>query len=54
MSKEDSNRKKNYSNLIPLGGNKFLKKYLKDRPRIGSGVDKFKYKIITIDLNKNK
>jgi hypothetical protein len=49
MTKEDSNRKKNYTNLIPLGGKKFLKKYAKDRPRIGSGVSKFKYKIITID-----
>ena len=33
MTKKDSERKKNYSNLTPLGGDKFLMKILKDRPK---------------------
>ena len=49
MTKQDSERKKNYSNLTPLGGNKFLMKVLKDRPRIGPSVPKFDFKVITID-----
>ena len=49
MTKQDSERKKNYSNLTPLGGNKFLMKVLKDRPRIGPDIPKFDFKVITID-----
>ena len=51
MTKDNFNRKKNYSNLTPLGGDKFLMKVLKDRPRIGPSSSKYDYKIITI---KNK
>ena len=48
------NDKKNYSNLTPLGGDKFLMKVLKDRPRIGPDNPKFDFKVITIKPTKLK